>query len=105
MVTMVQSYAGTVEEFAEKAVSVGLYPSKERFLKTLVSHMARSETARYRREISKYERKYGDFGRFTKKIEGKATPKQEDEWMQWESARSLLARWEKAVKELGLSAS
>lgn len=102
---MKQSYTHTIDEFAARAVSIGLYPSKDEFLRRLMGHMAGTEMARYRREISRYERKYGSFQRFTRKLEGKASPKQEDTWMGWESARNLLVRWEKAVKEFGLSAT
>lgn len=55
----------------------------------------------YRRRIRKMENKYGtDFDKFTAHLKGKATPQQEDDWLAWKSARSMLKDWQKTYQDL-----
>jgi hypothetical protein len=55
----------------------------------------------YRRRIKRMENKYGmDFDKFTARLKGKATPAQEDDWLAWKSARSMLADWQKTYQDL-----
>lgn len=47
------------------------------------------------------ENKYGvDFDKFTARLKGNAKPAQEDDWLAWRSARSMLADWQKTYQEL-----
>jgi hypothetical protein len=47
------------------------------------------------------ENKYGaDFDKFTVRLKGKATPAQEDDWLAWKSARSMLMDWQKTYQDL-----
>ncbi len=59
----------------------------------------------YKREIKKYEAKYGSFKEFTNKISGKASLKQEDQWMKWEAAIDMLKAWKQINSELDSNAS
>lgn len=66
----------------------------------------RSKVNYYRRRIRKMENKYGmDFDKFTARLKGKATPQQEDDWLDWKSASSMLADWQKTYQDLELKAS
>jgi hypothetical protein len=57
--------------------------------------------ARYRRRIRHFEHKYGmDFQAFSARLEEGANIIEEDDWMAWRSALSLLADWERAYREL-----
>jgi hypothetical protein len=57
--------------------------------------------ARYRRRIRHFEHKYGtDFQTFSARLEDGATIAEEDDWMAWRSAMSLLSDWEIAYREL-----
>ncbi len=98
-------YAKRLEELAKPFVELGIYDSPEKFLKDVIKNIATERIKTYERIINKYKKKYGSFEGFTKRLEGKAEPKFEDEWMDWESARNMLEAWKKASKELGISAS
>ena len=57
--------------------------------------------ARYRRRIRHFEHKYGtDFQTFSARLEDGVTIAEEDDWMAWRSALSLLSDWEIAYREL-----
>lgn len=61
----------------------------------------RGKVSYYRRRIRRMENKYGmDFDKFTTRLKGKATPSQEDDWLAWKSARSMLADWQKTYQDL-----
>jgi hypothetical protein len=57
--------------------------------------------ARYRRRIRHFEHKCGmAFQAFSARLEDGATMAEEDDWMAWRSALSLLTDWERAYQEL-----
>ena len=61
----------------------------------------RSKMSYYRRRIKKMENKYGtDCDKFTARLKGKAIPEQEDDWLAWKSARSMLTDWQKTYQDL-----
>jgi hypothetical protein len=61
----------------------------------------RGRVSYYRRRIKRMENKYGmDFDKFTARLKGKATPAQEDDWLAWKSARSMLTDWQKTYQDL-----
>ncbi len=61
----------------------------------------RGRVSYYRRRIKRMENKYGmDFDKFTTRLKGKATPEQEDDWLAWKSARSMLMDWQKTYQDL-----
>jgi hypothetical protein len=61
----------------------------------------RDRMVRYRRRIQRMERKYGtDFDGFTRRIEGVATPQQEDDWLTWRSAIDMLDEWKAIYQSL-----
>ncbi len=70
-----------------------------------LKNTAEKRVKTYKREIKKYEAKYGSFKEFTKKISGKASLKQEDLWMEWEAAINMLKAWKQINIELDSNAS
>ena len=77
------------------------YASIEEALWELALLAVRNKTAYYRRRIRKLERKYEtDFDTFTEKLNGRATPAEEDDWLEWRSAKHMLADWQQAYGDL-----
>jgi hypothetical protein len=61
----------------------------------------RDKTIYYRRRIRKLENKYStDFDMFTARLKNQATPSEEDDWLAWRSARSMLADWQKSYQDM-----
>ena len=61
----------------------------------LAQEAVRAKIAHYRRRIQRLQRKYAlDFASFTRKLEGRATPQEEDDWFSWRSAQSMLEEWQ-----------
>lgn len=102
---MAVEYLKTLEQIAKPLIDAGIYKSSNAFVKDLVKDVAKSRIKNYQRINKKYQAKYGTLERFSKSIKGKATPKQEDEWMEWESARNMLKAWDRIARELGTRAS
>jgi hypothetical protein len=106
MATITRSlYSKTLDQIGQKLLAAGIYRSQNEFLKDLLERMASDRIRKYKTKIKRYERRYGSFSLLTKLIENKASPKKEDIWMDWESSRDMLRGWERASKELGLSAA
>ena len=54
-----------------------------------------------RQRIRKLERKYkADFDSFTRQLKGRVTPAQEDDWLNWRSAQSMLDDWQQTYQDL-----
>ena len=102
---MATEYLRTIGHLARPLIDAGIYNSSNAFLKDLLKEMARKKIKTYQRINKRYEAKYGSFEQFANKIKGSATPKQEDEWMEWEAARNMLKAWKRIAQELGLSAA
>jgi hypothetical protein len=71
----------------------------------LLKDVASRKIKAYERKIKRYQAKFGTFEGFGRKIRNKATPNQEDMWMQWEAAANTLEAWKRANSELDSSAS
>jgi len=77
------------------------YASIEEALWEITLSAVRNKTAYYRRRIRKLERKYAmDFDTFTEELKGRATPDEEDDWLEWRSALSMLDDWQQAYRDL-----
>jgi lipopolysaccharide biosynthesis regulator YciM len=98
---MTDNYLRTLEDLARPFIGAGLYDSKEAFLRDVVKDMAQHKAKSYERTVRKYQRRYKSWKKFTTEIEGKATPAQEDEWMEWEAARNMLKAWKELAKGAG----
>jgi len=86
---------------AHSLVHTRRYPSVEEALRGMAIEEVRRKIIHYQRRIDHFKRKYGmDFQTFSASLEGKATISEEDNWMAWRAAHSMLADWEKAHREL-----
>jgi len=93
-----QEFAKELEHIARPLVEAGVYASQEAFVRDIVKDIATSRIRTYESAVKKYRAKYGSLGHFGVKIKGKASPKQEDAWMEWESAEDMLRAWKKVAK-------
>jgi hypothetical protein len=90
-----------LNKVADSLVAAKRYPTVEDALWDMAVSTVRGKVAYYRRRIRKMENKYGvDFDKFTVRLKGNAKPAQEDDWLAWRSARSMLADWQKTYQEL-----
>lgn len=77
------------------------YASIEEALWEFALSAMRSRIVYYRRRIRKLERKYTtDLDTFTTSLHGRATPIEEDDWLAWRSAQSMLTDWQQAYRDL-----
>jgi hypothetical protein len=95
----------TLENIAKSFVESGAYESTDEFVSDLIKDMATRKIKRYQKKIKTYEAKYGSFEAFSQKIRGTASPKQEDQWMDWEAAINMVKAWKNVTCELGSRAS
>ena len=93
--------ATIVDTVTERLVATQKFTSKEDALWDLARAAVRSKITYYRRRIRRLENKHGvDFDTFTERLKNKATPVEEDDWLGWRSARSMLDDWQKAYQDL-----
>jgi len=77
------------------------YTTMEAALRDLALSAVRSKTLHYRRRIRRLERKYAtDFDTFSTRLQGRATPAEEDDWFAWRSARRMLVDWQQTYQKL-----
>ncbi len=103
--TMVAECSKTLEHIAKTFVESGAYESTDEFVSDLIKDLATRKIKRYKKKIKTYEAKYGSFENFTQKIRGTASPKEEDQWMDWEAAINMVKAWKNVTCELGSRAS
>ena len=102
---MTTEYTRTMENLAKPFVASGIYESTEAFVNDIVKDVASRRIKSYERKIRRYETKYGSFEAFSRKISGKATPAQEDLWMDWEASLNMLKAWKFVTSRLDSNAS
>ncbi|XHH09230.1 MAG: hypothetical protein ACFCUE_01000 [Candidatus Bathyarchaeia archaeon] len=102
---MAGEYSRTLEQIAKPFIESGIYASTDAFVSNLVKDVSARKIREYERKIRAFEAKYGSFDEFTRKIRGKASPKQEDRWMEWEAAINMLNAWKRVACELASFAS
>ena len=90
-----------LDRLAQSLIREGVYASAEEFLRDNVRYMARRQIEECQQIIQGFEKKYISWEKFSDATLDTATIPQEDEWMEWESARRMLAAWQKLLKELG----
>jgi len=103
---MEKDYTKRIEYLVKPFVELGLYDSPEKLLGDLIKVLAKEKMKAYERTIRRFENKHRiSFEEFTEKLEGKATPELERDWMEWEAAINMHNAWKKASQEIGLSAT
>ena len=96
-----QSPNSVLNKVANSLVAAKRFATVEDALWDMAISTVRGRVSYYRRRIKKMENKYGtDFDKFTARLKGKATPEQEDDWLAWKSARSMLTDWQKTYQDL-----
>lgn len=95
------SPTAVLNRIADSLVVEAKFASKEDALRSLARSAVRERMLRYRRRIQRMERKHGsDFAGFTRRIEGSATPQQEDDWLAWRSAIDMMGEWQAIYRDL-----
>jgi len=101
--TLHTSPNSVLTKVANSLVATKRYATTEEALWEMALSTVRGKVAYYRRRIRRLENKYGmSFEKFTARLKGKATPAQEDDWLEWKSARSMLIDWQKTYQDLRL---
>jgi hypothetical protein len=77
----------------------------DQFVSDILKEMAARKVKFYGKKVRSYKAKYGSFAEFTRKLRGKASPKEEDQWMDWDAAVNMLNSWEHVTSELDSRAS
>jgi Arc/MetJ-type ribon-helix-helix transcriptional regulator len=91
----------TLETIANTLVGLGRYSSQTDAIRAIALEQINRKIAFYERRVKNFERKHRvSFEIFTKRLQRRATIPQEDEWMDWEAARDLLAEWQNARKAI-----
>ena len=93
-------YLGYLEHESKAVVERGLFESEEAFIRDLFHEMVKGKIDTYQGCVEAFEARHGKWEEFNDRLSGTATPEQEDEWMEWETARDRLAAWQKVAKEL-----
>lgn len=89
------SAVAVLDTIATTLVRQDKFADKEGALRALAQTAVRSKIGHYQRRIRRLEEKYGtDFAAFTVALEGRADPKEEDDWQSWRSAVSMLDEWQ-----------
>ena len=90
-----------LDSVAESLVMKKKYANKEDAVRDIALAAVRDKIAYYRRRIQKLKRKHHtDFQAFTSRLQGKATPDEEDDWFEWNSAINMLNDWKQTQREL-----
>ncbi len=77
------------------------YANVEDALWQLALSAIRTKIAYYRRRIRSLEQRYTtDFDTFTEHLKEQATLAEEDDWLAWRSAHSMLTDWQQAYQDL-----
>lgn len=91
----------TLNLLAQSLVVRRRYASAEDALRDIALAAVRDKVAYYQRRIRALERRHKtDFDAFTLRLEGCATPTEEDDWLAWRSARRMKADWEQVYQDL-----
>ena len=99
--TLHTSPNSVLNKVAASLVAVKRYSTTEEALRDMALSRVRLKIPYNRRLIRNMQKKPGlYFDKFTARLNGKATPAQEDEWLAWKSARSMLMDWQKTYQDL-----
>lgn len=95
------SATAVLHSVAQTLVKRSKYQDIEQALREMALITVRNKINYYQRRLRSFERKYAtDFQSFTERLQGKATPAEEDDWLAWRSAQSMAADWRQTYEEL-----
>lgn len=90
-----------LKNVAEALVARHRYSSVDEALWALALSAVKDRVEYYQRRIRKLERKYStDFNSFTARLRETAHPAEEDDWLAWRSAASMLADWKQTYRDM-----
>ena len=99
--SLTTSSVDVLTTIARSLVVAQKYASVEEALQAMAVSEVQRKMGYYRRRIRALERKYGtDFETFSARLQARATPAEEDDWLGWRSANRMLADWQTAYEEL-----
>ena len=85
----------------EPLVRAGFYPTPEQALKHIILDFIDRRIAWAQSKARRYEKKHGQsFAEYTQALAERATPAEEDEWMEWESVLDMLESWRQVKAEV-----
>jgi hypothetical protein len=87
---------------ARELVQTGAYKDEQSALKAMAIELASKKIATYRRTVKRLQKKYNaqDLDEFTRRIEGRASLQQEDDWLEWKAAVEMLHGWQQTRRAL-----
>jgi hypothetical protein len=92
-------------QYAEKLfaplIREGVFDNFERVFQTLLLDYIDRQIALYKSKNDEFESRHKQsFDAFTAGLKNRATPEQEETWMDWESARAFLRKWQSIRKQV-----
>lgn len=85
----------SVEKLVSPLIREGVFDNFERALSALLLDYIDRQIAVYSKKNDELKAHYKqDFDAFSASIKNKATPEQEDVWMDWEAALVFLRKWQ-----------
>ena len=94
-----------LETVAHSLVAAGLYKDEKTAIKALAVEQIERKITSYRDQVNAFEKKHHlSLEGYNHRLEGKATMEEEDEWMEWKGAAIMLEAWQKALREVLVSA-
>jgi hypothetical protein len=89
----------SVEKIVSPLIREGVFDNFEFALRALLLDYVDRQIASYKNKNAEFEfRHKQNFDLFSTSLKNRATPEQEDEWMDWESVLVFLRKWQ-AVRE------
>ena len=92
---------GTAEKIFRPLIRENIFENYEELLKHLMLTYINQQIQTYQKQVHSFEKKHKlSFEDFSRSLKGKATWKDEDEWMDWEDAVMFLKKWERIKDEV-----
>jgi hypothetical protein len=90
-----------IETIANILVRSGRYPTQADAIRAMAIEQVDLKISFYESRVKRFEKKHRmDFEAFGKRLRGRATTRQEDEWMEWEESLAMLAAWRKTKRAI-----
>jgi hypothetical protein len=91
----------TAERMFQPLINENIFKNLEELLQQLMIGYINQQIKTYQKQINKFEKKHlSSFEEFTLSIKGRASWKDEDEWLDWEDATLFLNKWKKMKDEV-----
>jgi len=94
------------ERLFEPLIREGVFENFERAFRALLLDYVERQIAAYREKAGLFEaRAQQSFEAFTASLQGRATPDEEEEWLDWEAALIFLRKWQQIHKQIASKGS